>query len=169
VGHQADQADPAERGLVRELGCAARRHAEAAHPGVDLQVGFDPAIARARDRDQGREIFFAADHRREIARDDLVLAGDLRWPEYEDLPGHAGLAQRDALLDQADREPAGRPGLREGLGDRDRAVAVAVRLHDRVDPGAGDRAHQARVGDDGREVDFDPRTPDHRRRRHDQI
>ena len=118
-----------------------RSHADAVHPGVDLEVDPDDLALLARRRGQqlgGGDRVHAdaevvADHGTQIGRSGLG--------EQEDRRVDAGLAQHRAFLDQRHPEPVG-PGGDGRLAHRDGAVAVTVGLHH----GAEQRRRRPRPG-----------------------
>ena len=117
----------------------------------------------ARDMRERGELLVRRDHRRQPRRDHLVFAADLARSHHEDRRGDAGIAQRDALFDQARAEPIG--GARIAASAFATATApwpYAIGLDDRVRRAvAATRAHRARVRDDRREIDLDARPSDH--------
>ena len=104
--------------------------------------------------------------------DDAVEIADAQGAEDEDRGAHAGLPQRDPLLDVRAREHRGAFGL-ERQADRRGAVAVGVGFHDgddraaRPDVGPPVRRAIQKAGDgavvrpDGVEIDVRDGLPNH--------
>ena len=77
-----------------------------------------------------------------------------RFGEHDDASGDAGVAKRDAFLDERDGEHRG-ARLERGNGRLERAMAVAVSLDDRAQGrGRRDASQQADVVTDRVEIDL---------------
>ena len=155
VGHRevAEEAAQAQARGVRTTGQVGRSlgwAADAAHAGVHLQVhgrrapqpGGHPADLVDGLRGHDGEVDFALDARR-----DLVVTQ--RVTELEDGQPHAGIADRDRLVDGRDAEPVGRAGRLEHARHWHGPMAVGVGLdRGQHEPPADPRADGVEVGAD---------------------
>ena len=141
------------RERVGGLGC----RADAVHAGVDLEmnrkrrrVALDHRLGQRLDTGRG------VHGRREPRRHDRGGRGRDRLGEHEDRCVDAGLAQLDALFDEGHAEHRS-SGFDRRPSRRDRAVPVAVGLHDREHSGrCRDRAELGNVVAKRREIDLRP-------------
>jgi hypothetical protein len=128
------------------------------HAGVDLQVHVEgvhhPGVGHG--FGQGVDGPAAVDHGGEAPVDDRLGGARRRLGQQQDRRIDTGFAQLDAFLHQRHAEPGG-ARLEGGEGHCDRAVPVAVRLHDRHEPGrAGPVGEERGVVADGVQIDLRP-------------
>ena len=109
--------------------------ADAAHAGVELDMGVGGDATRPRGRGERFDHVRPVDERRDpVLQEEAVIR--VLPAKGEDRCGDPDVAQREAFLDERDPEPLRSRGEERAGGDGG-AMTVSVRLHHRADAGAG--------------------------------